>query len=103
MIKEFEKQDFTELIGKDTPVLVQYYADWCGPCQMLKPVLEGLSKEMTDVTFYRVDIESHRELATKAGIQSIPTVVTYKNGAEIGREAGFKPKHLMEAWINSNK
>lgn len=100
---EFTNQNFEEITSTDKTVLVQYYAEWCGPCQMLKPVLEGLSKEMTDVTFYRVDIESHRELATKAGIQSIPTVVTYKNGAEIGREAGFKPKHLMEAWINSNK
>lgn len=100
---EFTNQNFEEITSTDKTVLVQYYAEWCGPCQMLKPVLEGLAKEMTDVTFYRVDIESHRELATKAGIQSIPTVVTYKNGAEIGREAGFKPKHLMEAWINSNK
>ena len=100
---EFTNQNFEEITSTDKTVLVQYYAEWCGPCQMLKPVLEGLSKEMTDVTFYRVDIESHRELATKAGIQSIPTVVTYKNGAEIGREAGFKPKHLMEAWINDHK
>ena len=100
---EFTNQDFNELINGNETVLVQYYAEWCGPCQMLKPVLEGLAKEITDVKFVRVNIEEHRELATAAGIQSIPTVVNYKAGKELGREAGFKPKHLMEAWINDHK
>lgn len=103
MIKEFEKQDFTELIGKDTPVLVQYYADWCGPCQMLKPVIEQISKEMQDVEFVRVDIDQHRDLAVNEGVQSIPTVIMYKNGKEVARDAGFKPKNLLETWLNNNK
>lgn len=99
---EFTTQNFDEITNGDKPVLVQYYAEWCGPCQMLKPVLEQISTEQTDIEFYRVNIEEHRELATKAGIQSIPTVVTYKGGKELGREAGFKPKHLMEEWISRN-
>ncbi|VEU80792.1 thioredoxin [Haploplasma axanthum] len=100
---EYQGQPIDELVGSGKPVLIQYYADWCGPCQMLKPVLEELSKEITDVTFYRVNIESYRDLAVSAGIQSIPTVVVYKDGKEKVREAGFKPKHLMETWIKANK
>ncbi|WP_026391411.1 thioredoxin [Haploplasma modicum] len=102
MIKEYDGQDFLELT-KDGSVLVQYYADWCGPCQMLKPIIEQLATEMTDVKFLRLNIDNHRELAVAAGIQSIPTVVMYKDGKENAREAGFKPKHLMEAWINNAK
>lgn len=100
---EYQGQPFNEIVGTGSAVLIQYYADWCGPCQMLKPVLEEISKEMTDVTFYRVNIENHRDLAVSAGVQSIPTVVMFKNGKEVKREAGFKPKHLMEAWIKDAK
>lgn len=100
---EYKGQPIEEVVGSNKLVLIQYYADWCGPCQMLKPILEELSKEITDVKFYRVNIEEHRNLAVSAGIQSIPTVVMYKDGKESIREAGFKPKHLMQSWINSAK
>lgn len=100
---EYEGQPLSEIVGKDEVVILQYYAEWCNPCQMLKPILEEISNEMTEVKFYRVDIEKHRELAAQAGVQSIPTVVLYKDGSEASREKGFKPKHLVEAWINANK
>ncbi|MDY0277877.1 MAG: thioredoxin [Acholeplasma sp.] len=103
MMNEYKGQPINEVIGSGGTVLIQYYADWCGPCQMLKPVLEQLATEINDVKFFRVNIEGFRDLAVSAGIQSIPTVIMYKGGKEAIREAGFKPKHMMEAWINNNK
>jgi|SRR5690554_2311633 len=102
-MKEYEGQNFKELTSGETPLLVQYYAEWCGPCQMLKPVLEQISKEMHDVEFVRVDIDQYRDLAVNEGVQSIPTVVLYKGGKEVSRDAGFKPKQMMEKWINESK
>lgn len=103
MIKEYEGQKFADLTSNDRPVLVQYYADWCGPCQMLKPIIDQISKEMDDVEFFRVDIDQHRDLAVNEGVQSIPTIVLYKDGKEVARDAGFKPKNLLETWLNNNK
>ena len=96
---EYTGQPINDLLSQDEVVLVQYYAEWCNPCQMLKPILEELSGEITNVKFYRVNIEEYRDLAVNAGVQSIPTVVVFKNGEEVGRERGFKPKPQMEAWI----
>ncbi|HHW79746.1 MAG TPA: thioredoxin [Acholeplasmataceae bacterium] len=96
---EYTGQPFNDLLKENNLVLVQYYADWCNPCQMLKPILEELSTELTNIKFYRVDIEEYRDLAVNANVQSIPTVVLFKDGEEVGREKGFKPKHLMETWI----
>lgn len=102
-MKEYEGQKLEDLTSGGNALLVQYYAEWCGPCQMLKPVLEQIAKEMHDVQFVRVDIDQYRDLAVSEGVQSIPTVVLYKDGKEVAREAGFKPKGLMENWINQNK
>lgn len=101
-MQEYTGQPMDELLKENDVVLLQYYADWCNPCQMLKPVLEDLSTELTDVKFFRVDIEEYRDLAVQAGVQSIPTVVMFKNGEEVSREKGFKPRHIMEAWIKKN-
>lgn len=103
MVHDLKDKSFEDLLKEGKNVVVQYYADWCGPCQMLKPVLEQVSEEMDDVTFYRVDIEEHRDLAVNAGVQSIPTVVFYQEGNEKSREVGFKPKHLLENWLNEQK
>lgn len=99
---DYQGQPIEEVVNSNKLVLIQYFADWCGPCQMLKPILEQISGEMTDIKFYRVNIEEHRDLAVMAKVQSIPTVALYKDGVEVAKEAGFKPKHLMEAWIKAN-
>ncbi len=101
-MKEYTGQPMNELLAANDVVLIQYYAEWCNPCQMLKPILEELSTEIDNVEFLRVDIEEYRELAVEANVQSIPTVVMFKDGKEVGREKGFKPKHLMETWIKNN-
>lgn len=100
---DYQGQPYQEVIGQQGLVIVQYFATWCGPCKMLKPVLEALSSEMKDVKFYRSDIDLHRAQAIEAGIKSVPTVVLYKDGEEVDRTSGYQPKERMQSWINQFK
>ena len=70
---------------------------------MLKPVLEALSAEMSDIKFYRLDIDLYRNQAIEAGIRSVPTVVVYKDGEEVDRTSGYQPKEKVQAWLNQFK
>ena len=102
-MKEFEGQAYEQVIGNQGVVVVQYYATWCGPCKMLKPVLDQVSTEMTDTPFYRVDIDQYRNQSIEAGIRSVPTVVVYKDGEEVDRQSGYQPKERLESWIQQYK
>ncbi len=97
---EYQGQPYEQVVGRQGLVVVQYYATWCGPCKMLKPVLEALSDEMASVTFARVDIDEYRNQAIDAGIRSVPTVVVYKDGTEVDRQSGYQPKERVAAWLN---
>lgn len=100
---DYQGQAYQEVIGQQGLVVVQYFATWCGPCKMLKPVLESLSTELTDVKFYRLDIDLFRTQAIEAGIRSVPTVVLYKDGEEMDRQSGYQPKERISAWMNQFK
>ncbi len=100
---DYQGQAYQEVIGQQGLVVVQYYATWCGPCKMLKPVLEAISEEMTDTKFFRVDIDQFRTQAIDAGIKSVPTVVVYKDGQEVDRQSGYQPKERVQAWLTQNK
>ena len=97
---DYQGQPYEQVIGRQGFVVVQYFATWCGPCKMLKPVLEALSTEMTDVAFFRSDIDLYRNQAIEAGIRSVPTVVVYKDGEEVDRQSGYQPKERVAAWLN---
>jgi len=100
---EYQRQAYQDVVGKQGLVVVQYYATWCGPCKMLKPVLEALSTEMEGTDFYRVDIDLYRNQAVEVGIRSVPTVVLYKDGEEVDRQSGYQPKERVAAWMNQFK
>ena len=100
---DYQGQNYQDVIGQQGLVVVQYFATWCGPCKMLKPVLEQISTEMTDAKFYRVDIDLFRNQAIEAGIRSVPTVVLYKDGQEVDRQSGYQPKERVQAWMNQFK
>jgi len=100
---DYQGQAYQEVVEQQGLVIVQYFATWCGPCKMLKPVLEALSTELTDVKFYRVDIDLFRAQAIDAGIRSVPTVVLYKDGEEVDRQSGYQPKERVGAWMNQHK
>ena len=89
----------SEVLNADRPVLVDYNADWCGPCKMLAPVIEALAGETPDVKFVSVNIDDEIDLALAANVSSIPCLVLYKNGAEASRAVGFRPKEDIRAFL----
>lgn len=92
MVKHLEKgENLLKVIGKEK-FLVDFYADWCGPCQMLGPILE----ELTEINVLKVNVDEHEELAQKYGIMSIPTLIFFKDGSEIKKVIGLKSKREIE-------
>ncbi len=81
-----------EVLKSDKPVLVDFNADWCGPCQMLKPTIEQLSDERDDVKFVSVNIDENDDLAYDYNVSSIPCLVLFRDGTETKRSVGLKPK-----------
>jgi len=100
---DYQGQEYQEVIGQQGLVVVQYFATWCGPCKMLKPVLEAVATEMPETKFYRLDIDLFRNQAIEAGIRSVPTVVLYKDGEEVDRQSGYQPKERISTWMNQFK
>lgn len=93
-------QTFRELIQSSTPVLVDFYADWCGPCQMMKPILSELKEKMQDaVTIVKVDVDRNEETARELGIQSIPTLMLFREGKVLWRQSGVVPAAQLEQVI----
>ena len=78
-----------EVLMANVPVLVDFYADWCGPCRMLRPTLEAISEERADVKVAAINIDENPDLADEFGISSIPCVILFKNGAEADRSIGL--------------
>ena len=101
-MKIVRNDEFLETI-KEGNTLVDFYADWCGPCKMLGPVLEELSEENTDVKFIKVNVDDENELAHKYGIMSIPAVFFFKDGEVVSSSVGFRGKEDMQQFINENK
>lgn len=83
--------------------LLDFYADWCSPCQAMKPVFEDVEKEYEGkVTFKKVDVESDTAMAQKFAVMSIPTFVILKDGEEVARRMGAMPKDALTNWIDAN-
>jgi thioredoxin 1 len=82
--------------------LLDFYADWCGPCKVMAPIFEELEKNYkNNVEFKRVDVEAEGQLASQYGIMSIPTFVLVKEGKEIDRKIGAVPKEVLKTWLDS--
>jgi len=83
---------FSEIIGGSTPTLVDFYADWCGPCKMVPPILKEVKETLNDrIKIIKIDTEKNREVSAKYGIRSIPTMILFKNGKSIWRQSGVLP------------
>jgi thioredoxin 1 len=80
-------------------VLVDFYADWCGPCVMMAPIVEELSEEMKDVKFVKVNVDENPDLAQKYGVFSIPTFVIFKDGQKVGEFVGARDKASFKSEI----
>ena len=102
MVNKISVEEYNQVEASKI-ALIDFSAEWCGPCRMVGPVVEQLSNEMKDIEFFNVDVDDDLELAEKFGIQSIPALILLKDGKEVSRSVGFKPKAMLENWINSNK
>lgn len=90
----------SDVLDSDKPVLVDFWAEWCGPCKMIAPSLEEISDELADqVTIAKMDITENPEVPGKMGVQSIPYLVLFKNGQPVAKQAGASPKNALKGWI----
>ena len=95
---------FNEIINKDSIVLVDFFAEWCGPCKMMAPILEDVKKQMKDeVTILKVDVDKNQAIAQKLQIRGVPTLVMYKSGKQLWRQSGVVQSSDLLQIINSFK
>ena len=93
------QSNFEEIKNSEKVVLLDFYADWCGPCRMVAPVIEEIANERDDIVVGKVNVDEEDELAGKFGVFSIPTLVVMKDGKVVAQEAGAKPKAQILAML----
>ncbi|TFL06553.1 thioredoxin [Pterulicium gracile] len=94
--------DFKSLIASDKPVVIDFWATWCGPCRVISPIFATLSEKYTNVAFFKVDIDEQPEIAQEVGIRAMPTFVVFKNGEKIDELVGASPPKLEELLVKAN-
>lgn len=95
--------NFDELVKKDGLCLVDFWANWCGPCKTLAPVIEQYVGENKDITVLKVDVDEEEALARRFGIMSIPTLILFKDGSEVAKDVGYKNIQQLNMFVENNK
>ena len=98
MVKNLNTQNF-DIETKEGIVLVDFYADWCGPCKMMSPIVDEIAKEHADINVGKINVDDNNILALKYGVVSIPTLIVFKDGKEYARLSGYRPKEDILAMI----
>ena len=89
----------SEVLDSQKPVLLDFWAPWCGPCRMVSPVIDEIAKERPDIKVCKVNVDEENELAGRFGVMSIPTLVVMKDGAIINKSMGARPKNAILAML----
>ena len=99
-IIKLTKDNFDEVTSSEKKVLVDFYADWCGPCRMVAPILEEIANEREDVVVGKINVDEEQELAMEFGVSSIPTLAIMKDGKIVEQSAGARPKAQILAMLD---
>jgi thioredoxin 1 len=103
-IKQVSNDSFeADVLKADAPVLVDYWAEWCGPCKMIAPILDEVSRDYADkLNIAKVNVDENQEIASKYGIRGIPTLMLFRNGAVVATKVGALSKSQLTAFLDSN-
>ena len=94
---------FQEIINSDKPTVVDFFATWCGPCQMYAPILQQLKDRVQEnATIVKIDIDKNPAVAAQYNVQSVPTTIIFKNGEVRWKQSGVRPVHELERLVNEN-
>lgn len=100
MVKDVTKDNFEKEVLKSTGLVVcDFNADWCGPCKMLRPIIDEVSETRSEAKFVSINIDNEDELAYKYGVSSIPCLILFKDGKEVKRSVGLIPREKLEEFI----
>jgi thioredoxin 1 len=94
--------NFTEIIHQDKPVLVDFFAEWCGPCKTMSPILKEVKDTLGDkISIIKIDVDKNKSLATKYDVRGVPTFILYKSGKQVWRQSGAVQKTALITIINN--
>ena len=103
MIIDITNENFeNEVVKSDIPVLVDFWAEWCGPCRMTAPIVHEIAEQRSDIKVCKVNVDNNPQLCNQFGIDSIPTLLLFKNGEVAAKSIGYSNKAVLESFINKN-
>ncbi len=92
----------SDVLGSDVPVVVDYWAEWCGPCRQIAPALDEIAGAMKNLKIAKINIDENPSVPTKYGVRGIPTLMLFKGGEVVATKVGAVPKSQIQSWIESN-